>query len=327
VKYYTVIGRKFSVINLDPANEFLPYECACDIRDLVTLDGAARYGELGPNGALVFCLEFLDANIDWLLDHMEKLADAYVLIDMPGQVELYTHHTAVRDVLQTLTRRNHRLTAVHLVDAHHCADPAKFIAVLLVTLSTMVHLELPQVNFLSKVDLVETYGQLAFGLDFYTDVLDPSRLLPLLLRREGASAFAKRHAKLNEAIVELIDDFSLVSYGTLNINDKESVSRALKSIDKANGYCFGDVDDVNVFSTVAAREQLEWDAERIGAVQERYMSETDLQSELGLSVSNKVSTGKVTEREGGGRPITDGAGAAGASEMRRKRAEEGGTLV
>ena len=29
------------------------------------------------------------------------------------------------------------LTAVHLVDAHHCADPAKFISVLLVTLSTV----------------------------------------------------------------------------------------------------------------------------------------------------------------------------------------------
>jgi hypothetical protein len=33
---------------------------------------------------------------------------------------------------------------------------------------------------LSKVDLIESYGELAFGLDFYTDVLDPSRLLPLL---------------------------------------------------------------------------------------------------------------------------------------------------
>ena len=40
---------------------------------------------------------------------------------------------------------------VHLVDAHHCADAAKFISVLLVTLSTMVQLEMPQINLLSKV--------------------------------------------------------------------------------------------------------------------------------------------------------------------------------
>ena len=37
------------------------------------------------------------------------------------------------------------------------------------------------------------------------------------------AAFAARHASLNERIVELIDDFSLVNYGTLNITDKASV--------------------------------------------------------------------------------------------------------
>ena len=58
-----------------------------------------------------------------------------------------------------------------------------------------------QVNLLSKVDLVEAYGELAFALDFYTDVLDPSRLLPLLLRREGKTPFARRHQKLNQAVV------------------------------------------------------------------------------------------------------------------------------
>ena len=42
-----------------------------------------------------------------------------------------------------------------------------------------------QVNLLSKIDLIERYGELAFGLDFYTDVVDPVRLLPFLLEREG----------------------------------------------------------------------------------------------------------------------------------------------
>lgn len=51
----------------------------------------------------------------------------------------------MRDILHTLSRHGHRLCCVHLVDAHHCSDPAKFISVLLVTLSTMVQLEMPQV--------------------------------------------------------------------------------------------------------------------------------------------------------------------------------------
>lgn len=53
-----------------------------------------------------------------------------------------------------------QLTAVHLVDAHHCSDPTKFISVLLTSLSTMIHIELPHVNVLSKIDLVEQYGKL-----------------------------------------------------------------------------------------------------------------------------------------------------------------------
>jgi GTPase SAR1 family protein len=138
------LGRKVAVVNLDPANDVLPCAVEADIRDLISLEGAAAACELGPNGALVYCIEFLEANLDWLIDALERLKDCYVLIDMPGQVELYTHHDSVRNMLQKLTTNcNHRLTAVHLVDAHHCSDPAKFIAVLLVTLSTMVQLELP----------------------------------------------------------------------------------------------------------------------------------------------------------------------------------------
>lgn len=35
----------------------------------------------------------------------------------------------------------------------------------------MLHLELPHVNLLSKIDLIEQYGKLQFNLDFYTQVM------------------------------------------------------------------------------------------------------------------------------------------------------------
>lgn len=46
------------------------------------------------------------------------------------------------------------------MDSHYCADPAKFISVLCTSLSTMLHVELPHVNILSKMDLIEQYGKL-----------------------------------------------------------------------------------------------------------------------------------------------------------------------
>lgn len=57
-----------------------------------------------------------------------------------------------------------QLAAVHLVDSHYCTDPGKFISVLCTSLSTMLHVELPHVNVLSKMDLIEHYGKLGEDL-------------------------------------------------------------------------------------------------------------------------------------------------------------------
>ncbi|KAG6551657.1 hypothetical protein Mapa_006743 [Marchantia paleacea] len=88
-------------------------------------------------------------------------ADHYLLFDFPGQVELFTLHNNAKNVITEMVRKwDYRLTAVHLVDAHLCSDPGKYVGALLLSLSTMLHLELPHINVLSKIDLIESYGQL-----------------------------------------------------------------------------------------------------------------------------------------------------------------------
>jgi GPN-loop GTPase len=49
-QFLSLLGRKAVVINLDPANDSLPYECAVDIADLVSLEGVMEQLGLGPNG-------------------------------------------------------------------------------------------------------------------------------------------------------------------------------------------------------------------------------------------------------------------------------------
>ena len=53
-----------------------------------------------------------------------------------------------------------QLTALHLTDVHLCCDPGKYVSALLLSLSTMLHMELPRINVLSKIDLIENYGNL-----------------------------------------------------------------------------------------------------------------------------------------------------------------------
>ena len=52
-QYLTLLGRKVAVINLDPANDVLPYECAVDVRDLVSLEEVQEETGLGPNGGVL----------------------------------------------------------------------------------------------------------------------------------------------------------------------------------------------------------------------------------------------------------------------------------
>jgi len=77
--------------------------------------------KLGPNGGLVYCMEYLQANLDWLEDQLTALDTHYIIFDCPGQVELYTHHTGFKAILDTIAKNlNCRLCSVHLVDAFYC---------------------------------------------------------------------------------------------------------------------------------------------------------------------------------------------------------------
>lgn len=94
--------RKVVVVNLDPANDLLPYECGIDIASLVSVEDTMKYLKLGPNGGLIYCMEYLEKNTDWLQHQLDQFKDAYFLFDCPGQVELYTHHTAIRSIVERL---------------------------------------------------------------------------------------------------------------------------------------------------------------------------------------------------------------------------------
>ncbi|NXW23470.1 GPN-loop GTPase 2 isoform X2 [Aquila chrysaetos chrysaetos] len=265
------IGRKVTVVNLDPANEAMPYQCAVDIAELITLPDVMENLKLGPNGGLIYCMEYLEANFDWLQEKLAAFRGHYYLFDCPGQVELYTHHDALKNVFAQLAKWNFRLAAVHLVDSHYCTDPGKFISVLCTSLSTMLHVELPHVNVLSKMDLIEQYGKLAFNLDYYTEVLDLSYLVDHL----ASDPFFRNYRRLNEKLVEVIEDYSLVSFVPLNVQDKESMRQVMQAVDKANGYSFGDQEHRSLEALMSAAVGADFHFASTLAVQERYVQSQD----------------------------------------------------
>lgn len=242
-QFLSAIGRKCCIINLDPANERQPYpNCAFDIRDYITIEEVMQEHNLGPNGGLMYALESIDENgIDVLLKDIQKLGNQhnYLIFDCPGQVELFTHHNSLFRIFKKLAKEiDARLCVVSLVDSIYLTSPSQYISVLLLSLRSMLQLDLPHVNVISKIDMLKSYGPLPMRLEFYTEVQDLKFLTPML-EKESPSLLGRNFVRLTEMIGDIIEQYGLVSFEVLSVENKRSMIHLLQIIDKANGYSFG----------------------------------------------------------------------------------------
>ncbi|KAI9219831.1 GPN-loop GTPase, partial [Blastocladiella britannica] len=247
----SLYGRRCAIVNLDPANDdrhnavddtsdnsSFSGPAAISIHDLISLQDAMDAYGLGPNGGIMYCMEYLAANLDWLDARLAQVSvsddgqgqQVYLLIDLPGQVELYAHHDAVRTVVSHLVRNGYRLCVTQLTDSSHLLDPYKSISSMLLSLQSMLHLELPHIHVLSKLDLTAAQSP---PPRFFATASDPSRAAALLAANPTTPA---RYAKLAAALAEFVDDYSLVSYLPLCATDPACLRAVCAAADRAVGY-------------------------------------------------------------------------------------------
>ena len=223
-----------------------------------------------------------------------------MLFDCPGQVELFTHHSSLRNIFYRIQKLGYRvlppsavepcdrtvltnvcfqLVALHLTDSYSLTLPSLFISTLLLSLRAMLQMDLPHLNVLTKIDKLSTYAPLPFNLDFYTEVQDLTYLMPYLAK-ESPRMQSGKYEGLNKAIIELVEDFGLVSFETLAVEDKKSMMTLLQAIDRAGGYAFGAAEGANdTVWQVAMREGM--NTMDIRDVQERWLDRKDEFDEMG----------------------------------------------
>ncbi len=143
-----------TLVNLDPAVEDLPYEPDVDVRDYVDARELMSKTGLGPNGALIASIDMLLANIEEIVEEVWSYKSNYVIIDTPGQMEIFAFRQAGPLVLKALIG-NAKAVALFLVDATYASSPSNLFSALLLAASTHARLGLPQINVLTKVDLLE----------------------------------------------------------------------------------------------------------------------------------------------------------------------------
>jgi hypothetical protein len=206
---------------------------------------------LGPNGGLIYCFEFLLENLDFISEALDPLSEEYlIIIDMPGQIELYTHIPILPALVKHLTRSGSldiSLCAAYLLEATFVVDRAKFFAGTLSAMSAMIMLEVPHINILSKMDLVKDQvgkRELKRFLDPDTSLLDDDPAERGQEADDGRGAVGDADTlmrgssfkRLNKAVAGLIDSFSMVSYLKLDVQDEDSVGGILSYIDDAIQY-------------------------------------------------------------------------------------------
>jgi len=223
-----------------------------DIRDLISVDEVMDELSYGPNGGLVYAMEYLIENISWFLDEIDDFGEDYLIIDCPGQVELYSHVPLMRTLAEALQRANYLVCGIFLLDSHFLTDTPKFISGALACLSAMVRLELPHINILTKVDLMTAKQRKSYSFSKYLD-LDILSLIAELDEETG-----NRFHGLNHAIGSLLEDYNMVSFLPLDITDEESISAILLHVDTSIQYGedldipepkYDDLDDdINIFA-------------------------------------------------------------------------------
>ena len=139
-------------INLDPGAERVHYDPEFDVRDLISLHEVMEEYDLGPNGAQILAADLVAAQSYDIQDELEGLAGDLLVIDTPGQVELFAFREASSHMVEVLGQGQAAL--IFLFDPMLSQSASGFVSQML--LSNIVHfrLGLPTANFLSKSDLL-----------------------------------------------------------------------------------------------------------------------------------------------------------------------------
>ncbi|MEM3672704.1 MAG: ATP/GTP-binding protein [Candidatus Bathyarchaeia archaeon] len=141
-----------AIVNLDPGALTLPYSPDVDVRDYINIaDLMEKYG-LGPNGALIMAADLVADEIEKISDEIEDLRSDIVLVDTPGQMELFAFRAAGPYIANELTREPKVI--VYLFDAVFSANPLNYVSNLFLSAAVYNRFFLPQVHLLSKCDLL-----------------------------------------------------------------------------------------------------------------------------------------------------------------------------
>ena len=139
-------------VNLDPGVDKLSYAPDVDVRDWIKLSEVMEEYGLGPNGAQVAAADMMALNIKEIAQVVEGFNTDYVLIDTPGQMELFTFRESSRFIIDELS--GEAAVLAYLFDPALAKTPNGYISSLMLAATVHFRLQIPTLSLLSKVDVL-----------------------------------------------------------------------------------------------------------------------------------------------------------------------------
>ncbi|EFB20523.1 hypothetical protein PANDA_001638, partial [Ailuropoda melanoleuca] len=158
------------VINLDPAVHEVPFPANIDIRDTVKYKEVMKQYGLGPNGGIVTSLNLFATRFDQVMKFIEKAQNMskYVLIDTPGQIEVFTWSasgTIITEALASIAS-SFPTVVIYVMDTSRSTNPVTFMSNMLYACSILYKTKLPFIVVMNKTDIIDHSFAVEWMQDF-----------------------------------------------------------------------------------------------------------------------------------------------------------------
>ena len=145
-------GYDATVVNLDPGSEAPDDSSDVDIREWVRLVDLQDEYDLGPNGAQVVAADMIALKVFEVKQAVQELNSDYILIDTPGQIELFAFREASKAIVDALS--GDRSVIAFLYDPVLARTAAGFVSLLMLGATVEFRFRLPMLNILAKADVL-----------------------------------------------------------------------------------------------------------------------------------------------------------------------------
>nr|XP_033794411.1 GPN-loop GTPase 1 isoform X3 [Geotrypetes seraphini] len=127
-----------------------------------------QYG-LGPNGGIVTSLNLFATRFDQVMKFIEKRQKncQYVLIDTPGQIEVFTWSASGTIITEALAS-SFPSVVIYVMDTSRSTNPVTFMSNMLYACSILYKTKLPFIVVMNKTDIIDHNFAVEWMQDFET---------------------------------------------------------------------------------------------------------------------------------------------------------------